>query len=815
MYGSTDGISFFRICRKNSGAELSTDDSSAGMRFGCAEKIRYLRLQILDCALPLEEMIMEVQVFGIFLGSKGENAAWMEPPKPFGKTIYAEPVTRLEVEDYLYGLVGRTVGTVYKTWFSFHLTDWEGNDSFSIYSGRGDESGKVCIAGNTGVAMAAGLNYYYKHFCNVNISQQERQAAMPPRVILPEMVIKRTVEDPLRYAYNYCTLSYTMPFWGEEEWQKELDWLALNGVNLLLDFTGIEAVWYQFLQKLGYTDREIRSWIVGPCYTAWQSMQNIEGFGGGVHPKFFLDRVELARRNQRKMRILGIRPILQGYAGMVPSFHEKHDPGASVFPQGEWNGIRRPSMLDLSTQKYKEYTKLFYEIQGQVYGKNEHYYAIDPFHEGGNRPDALNDREVSICIMENLLDFDPDAVWVVQAWRDNPTDLFLEGIKDYKKEHVLILDLSATDNPCHTGSEFQGTPWIYCMLDMYGGRLSTHGDLDALAEQIPKARQETRYMKGIGFTSEATCHNPVIYELLFEMAWEKDVVVLDRWIQQYAKRRYGVLTPQIAQGWNQLLKTAYKDPGYSHHGGYSQIFTYRPRLAMKRGHEFNELNSSIIKSPYYNPREFYLAVKDFCEAYEECKDNDCYIYDLQDLLRQVLNLLGTEAAFGILQAYQSKDITQFDKATGYFLELLDMCNELMQIREDSLLGYWTGQAEDCGKRYDDFSRDMFLFNAKALITTWGYKETYLKLADYAYRQYGELLDSYYKKRWEIWIRYLRDALAEGREAEEITPETWFQTDWKFVMNEQAVYARTPINKEPVLVRAMQTIVIFAQRFWDL
>lgn len=56
---------------------------------------------------------------------------------------------------------------------------------------------------------------------------------------IPE--IKETIhkESPyeIRYAYNYCTLSYTMPFWGYDEWQRELDYFALNGVNLILDTT--------------------------------------------------------------------------------------------------------------------------------------------------------------------------------------------------------------------------------------------------------------------------------------------------------------------------------------------------------------------------------------------------------------------------------------------------------------------------------------------------------------------------------------------------------------------------------------------------
>ena len=40
-------------------------------------------------------------------------------------------------------------------------------------------------------------------------------------------------------------------FWGETEWQNELDWLALNGVNAVLDITGQEEVWRRFLSEFG------------------------------------------------------------------------------------------------------------------------------------------------------------------------------------------------------------------------------------------------------------------------------------------------------------------------------------------------------------------------------------------------------------------------------------------------------------------------------------------------------------------------------------------------------------------------------------
>lgn len=103
-----------------------------------------------------------------------------------------------------------------------------------------------------------------------------------------------TVRCPTRWA-----------FWGEDEWRKELDWLALNGVNIVLDITGQEEVWREFLSALGYTHEEIKDYIAGPAYYAWAYMANLSGYGGPVHDSWFSKRTELARKNQLIMRKLG------------------------------------------------------------------------------------------------------------------------------------------------------------------------------------------------------------------------------------------------------------------------------------------------------------------------------------------------------------------------------------------------------------------------------------------------------------------------------------------------------------------------------
>lgn len=52
-----------------------------------------------------------------------------------------------------------------------------------------------------------------------------------------------------RYYQNVCTVSYSFAFWDWKRWEREIDWMALNGFNLPLAFTGQEAI-FQRVKKI-------------------------------------------------------------------------------------------------------------------------------------------------------------------------------------------------------------------------------------------------------------------------------------------------------------------------------------------------------------------------------------------------------------------------------------------------------------------------------------------------------------------------------------------------------------------------------------
>lgn len=134
--------------------------------------------------------------------------------------------------------------------FVFEIVPDEDRDYYSLES----KDGKIHISGNNANSMAAGLNYYLKYYCLTTVSwYADIPVEMPdvlPMVEKP-VVVEAKVDN--RFFLNYCTYGYSMPFWKWKDWERFIDWMALNGVNMPLAITGQEMVWYKVWKKIGLT----------------------------------------------------------------------------------------------------------------------------------------------------------------------------------------------------------------------------------------------------------------------------------------------------------------------------------------------------------------------------------------------------------------------------------------------------------------------------------------------------------------------------------------------------------------------------------
>ena len=147
-----------------------------------------------------------------------------------------------------------------------------GRETFVISSSQG----KPLIKGSSALAAATGINWYLNHYANINISWNNLTADISGYDLpVPEEEEVRSCSADYRYYLNYCTFSYSMSTWSWERWEKEIDWMALHGINMPLQIVGLEEVWRRVLLDYGYGGKEISSFVAGPCFQAWWGMNNL------------------------------------------------------------------------------------------------------------------------------------------------------------------------------------------------------------------------------------------------------------------------------------------------------------------------------------------------------------------------------------------------------------------------------------------------------------------------------------------------------------------------------------------------------------
>lgn len=712
----------------------------------------------------------------------------------FQTSIYNMEVTEQDTIEEVYSIIERKLGATYKSWFILELAPHPKEQDCDYYELSNTEVG-ILVRANSGVCLATGINYYLKQYCNVHISQVGIQNKMPEQVVFLDNTVFRETKAKIRYAYNYCTFSYSMAFFGEKEWRDELDWLALNGVNLVLDITAQEEVFRRFLGKIGYSHEEIKKFIAGPAYYAWAYMSNLFGFGGPVHDGWFKERTELARKNQWIMRKLGMKPVLQGYSGIIPVDIASYDKEVEVIEQGLWCSFQRPNMIKTTSPSFEKYATMFYEAQREVYGDVSNYYATDPFHEGGNIAD-MSARQIAKEVLQAMLSNDEHSVWVIQAWEGNPSSELLEGIADIEngKEHALILDLYAEKLPHYKDGgarnysygykpEFNDTPWVFCMLNNFGGRLGLHGHLDNLLHNIPYVLNHSKHIKGIGITPEASANNPVLYDFLFDSIWQENSIEqlqeieLEQWVTSYIKRRYGNFSKKAKEAWDILLRTVYLAK-YNQlgQGAPESIVNARPDFIISSASAWG--NSKIG----YPLEELEKAGILLLEDYETLCSSEGYLYDVVTILQQILSNRAFVSHKELVEAYEKRNLEQFEEKATKFLTIIEQMELVTSTNKHYLLGHWIEQAKTLANTTDDFYKQLYEWNAKMLITTWGdYNQSELgKLHDYSNRQWSGLIGDFYKTRWMYWIEDRKKEL-RGEKVEE---RDWFAWEWNWVKQQK-------------------------------
>ena len=618
-----------------------------------------------------------------------------------------------------------------------------------------DQTGhRVTVRGNSWVNIASGLNWYLKYYAGIHLTWNQMHAKLPPVMPRVEKPERHETDLTLRYDFNYCTFSYSMAFWDWQRWEEEIDWMALHGVNLPLAIVGEECVWRNMLLRLGYSEEEIGQFIAGPAFLAWWEMNNLEGWGGPL-PHSWYDRQErLQKMILKRMKELGMHPVLPGYCGMVP--HDaKERLGLNVSDAGLWNGFQRPANLLPTDKRFDEVATLYYEELTRLFGRAD-YYSMDPFHE--SKDDAAIDyAEAGRKLMAAMKRVNPKATWVIQGWTENPRPEMANALKT---GDLLVLDLFSECRPMFGPASiwrreegYGQHQWLFCLLENFGNNVGLHGRMDQLLDNF---YGDKRNCCGIGFTMEGSENNPVMFELMSELPWRNEKFTKEEWIKDYVRARYGLSNSALLDAWNVLIHSIYNCPaGNNQQGPHESIFCGRPSLNNFQASSWSKMRN------YYDPNATRQAARLMLAAANSLRGHNNYEYDLVDITRQALADQARIQYQHTIADYKAVNIEGFKRNADRFLQMLLLQDELLGTRPEFRLGHWTEAARSCGSSPEE--KRLYEWNARVQITTWGNRfcADTGGLRDYAHKEWQGLLKDFYYPRWKTYF----DALLEQMEAQ--------------------------------------------------
>lgn len=341
----------------------------------------------------------------------------------------------------------------------------QGRDVFEIESGA---EGTVVIRGNRTLSLVSGFHWYLKHTAKCHVSWNGNQLAFASPAPAPQGLIRQVSPYKHRNQGNVTVGSYTQAFWDWERWEKEIDFMALNGITQAVVIPGHQKIWQNTLRRLNFSEADLAAYIPNLGHAAWWLFGNLEGDGGPLPQEVIDGEAVLGQQIVSRMRELGIEPILFGYVGFVPTTFPNYFPNAHVVPQGLWMNYRRPDVLSPLDPQFASVAAIWYEELATLFGE-ANFLTGDLFHEGGNSG-GLNLTQAAAAVHASMLNALPDSTWLIQAWGGNPDPSLIAGT-DFHHTLVqqLISDMTTGKNDAGTLRTFQDRPWTWNEISNFGG----------------------------------------------------------------------------------------------------------------------------------------------------------------------------------------------------------------------------------------------------------------------------------------------------------------------------------------------------------
>ncbi|KAI7163240.1 hypothetical protein KC349_g1553 [Hortaea werneckii] len=733
------------------------------------------------------------------------------------------------VDDFTFSLVNATstsASTTTTTTSNNNTLLSKPQDQYTITNGP--SPGKIHISGTTPIALATALRWYLTTYCHVDLWWSlGSQLHLAPAHLPPlNSTHYGSSVVPWRYHFNTVTFSYTTPWWSWEDWELELDWLALHGVNLPLAWVGYEKILMEVLVEAGLEREEVEGFLAGPAFQAWNRFGNLQSSWGGseLSADWIEAQFELQKKIVARMVELGMTPALPAFTGFVPRGIREVYPDARVVNGSRWNGFpvqyTNVTFLEPFDPLFARLQRRFISKQKAAYGDITHIYTLDQYNENDPYSGDLDYlHNITSTTIASLKAADPHAIWLLQGWlfyssadfwTNDRIAAYLGGVAD---ADMLILDLFSESQPqWQRTSSYYGKPWIWCQLHDYGGNMGLYGQVENVtADAVAALGNASSTMVGMGLTMEGQEGNEIMYDLLLDQAWSRSSLDSARYFRDWVSVRYhgspSSLPQELFKAWDIMRGTVYNNTELGVANAVTKsIFVLSPNttgLLNRTGHHATTIQyePEVLVEAW---EQFYAAADDMPGLWE----NEAYRFDLTDITRQVMAnafypLYTTFTATSNTSQPSTYNITTARHTGENLLRLLKDLDTVLTASGIAhfSLSVWIASARAWADPTPLVSTmnqsspstinttaltdraNFYKYNARNQITLWGPRG---EISDYGSKQWGGLIGSYYLPRWEMFVDSVLknngssspDAAADGSNEGLVEELEDFELEWQ-------------------------------------
>jgi len=630
--------------------------------------------------------------------------------------------------------------------------------------GLSSDGSNVILHGSGGVALASAFNWYLNDFLNTTYDWSTYDVVFPSILPLPSsMTLNRVVKHS--YYMNVCTYGYSLAFANWSYWEKHIDWMAMQGVNLPLAFLGQERVLELAFGRFNISFAELQEFISGPAFLPWFRMGNMQAWGGPITRHWVDDRVGLQLKVLARMRSLGMTPVLPGFAGFLPPAFVDKQPHAKVTRSARWNNFPDPYgsvyILEPTDALYSALGQAFIEEQTKLYG-TDHVYQCDTYNE--MQPPSADPEYLassSKAVLSAMRAGDPDAVWLMQAWlfldkfwTADRIQAYLGAIPD---DQLWVLDLQSESRPIWQNTKsFYGKPFIWNTLHDFGGQQGLTGNLPQITSGFGAALNSSRNLQGVGITMEGIWTNYIVYDFTLSQAWGRAGPEPRSWAVRFGARRYGGSAAAMEEAgrlWGALYDVAYASGGVPRSGQVAM----RPSLEVLRSSWGQVLAPRPVGPIAAAWRSFVaLAGRLVAPAAAAAVATRALRFDLVDVGREALTAVFDQRLSDFRDAVGRKEASSARSIAEGLIEVIRDFDRLLSTDENFMLGRWLDWARSWG--HDAAERRWLEFNARNQVTLWGPNG---EISDYATKAWGGLASNYFQPRWELFVKRVLESLDAG------------------------------------------------------